>query len=455
MPLEYLPILQEGDEDEMSTEIDAVADAMEASRQTTVERMEALPPLMRDPSFWGMTVTQFLGAFNDNVFRQLIFLLCLDYSQGKEDWRQAVAVGVFAIPFVLFSGIAGFLADKHSKRNIVVLAKVAEIVIMFLGVFALSFGYLIPMYFVLFLMSVQSAFFGPPKYGILPEMIRQRDLPRANGIFLMTTFLAIIFGLSAAGALKEAFQPDIWLPASVCVLVAIVGTLTSLVIRPTPIAQPDLKFEITALAIPTDMRRVLMRDRQLLGVLLATSLFWMIGSIVYPPAVNSLGKKQMELDDRATSIMAACTGLGIAVGCVIAGKLSRNKVRFGLVRLGSFGLIGSMLLLAAPGVARGGTLLGHTGSIAALIALGVFAGFFSVPLQVFLQARAPENLKGRIIAAMNLTNWIGIMFSSVVYFVINQIVVLLDLPVSSSFALCAIMLLPVAIFYRPADAELK
>jgi acyl-[acyl-carrier-protein]-phospholipid O-acyltransferase/long-chain-fatty-acid--[acyl-carrier-protein] ligase len=311
------------------------------------------------------------------------------------------------------------------------------------------------MYFVLFFMSVQSAFFGPPKYGILPEMIRQRDLPRANGIFLMTTFLAIIFGLSAAGALKETFQPNIWFPASVCVLVAVIGTLTSLVVRPTPIAQPNLEFEITALAIPKDMRRVLVRDRQLLGVLLATSMFWMIGSIVYPPAVNSLGKKQMGLNDQQTSIMAACTGMGIAIGCVIAGKLSQNQVRFGLVRMGAFGLVGSMLLLACPGPALGGTLLGRGGSILGLISLGIFAGFFSVPLQVFLQARAPENLKGRIIAAMNLTNWIGIMASSIVYLVVNQIVVLLNLPVATSFALCALMLLPVAIFYRPADTELR
>ncbi len=153
---------------------------------------EHLPPLYRDASFWGMTITQFLGAFNDNLFKQLMLLLALKVSLAD---RQPLAMLVFSAPFLLFSGFAGFLSDRYSKRWIIVLSKIAEIAAMLLGMVGFFFydkvgftGLLV----VLFLMGTQSAFFGPGKYGILPEMLRTSDLPRANGIILMTTFLAII-----------------------------------------------------------------------------------------------------------------------------------------------------------------------------------------------------------------------------------------------------------------------
>lgn len=424
--------------------------------KSETHRFDAHPPLMRDPSFWGMTVTQFLGAFNDNLYKQLTLLICLDLvSDSGADNYQGMASIIFAAPFILFSGFAGFLADRNSKRNIVVLAKVAEILVMVMGAIALSQMKIVPIFMALFLMSVQSAFFGPPKYGILPELFRGRDLPRANGIFLMTTFLAIILGFAAAGSVKHLAGDRLWLSSATCVLVAIVGTLTSLIIRKTPIARPDLKFEISALAIPTETRKLLFKDRDLLGVLLASSIFWLIGGVVYPPAVNALGKIQMQLNDQMTSFMAASTGIGIALGCVLAGKLSQGQVNFGLVRLGSWGIIACMVLLAMPGPMTGKTLLGPYGATGALVFLGMFAGFFSVPLQVFLQAKAPDGQKGRIIAAMNLLNWIGICLAGAIYWICDSTIVALGLPKNATFGLCALFMLPIALFYRPKNHVLS
>ena len=169
-----------------------------------------LPKLSRDAAFHGMTMTQFLGAFNDNLYKALLLFLCVDFAKTAKangDFYQSMAQIMFALPFVLFSGYAGFLSDRFSKRTIMVLCKIGEILVMLAGLFAFMSGELVPLLLVMFLMSTQSAFFGPGKYGILPEMLRARDLPAANGLIQLTTFLAIIFGAFAAGALKDEF-PD-------------------------------------------------------------------------------------------------------------------------------------------------------------------------------------------------------------------------------------------------------
>lgn len=417
--------------------------------------IESLPPLTRDPSFWGMTVTQFLGAFNDNLFKQLVLLLCVDLAlEDRTQNYQGVATIVFALPFVLFSGFGGFLADRYSKRAIVVLCKALEIVIMLLGVLAFLWGSLPALMAVLFCMAAQSAFFGPPKYGILPEMVRPQDLPRANGIMLMTTFLAIIFGFAVAGYVKEVFSDNLWMASSTCIVLAIVGTLTSLVIRPTPVAQPDLKFDPTALAVSPDTRRLLRDDREMLKVLLVSSAFWFVGGVVYPPAINDLGKLQLELGDTETGRLAAMTGVGIAIGCVLAGRLSRGKVSGKLIRTGAWGLFVCLTLLALPGASRQSTFLGESGAMVALVGVGLFAGFFTVPLQVFLQARAPVAQKGRIIGAMNLINWIGIALSGVFYSIMNLILAHFKIPPSGMFAAAACLMLLLASTYRPKDMEL-
>lgn len=415
------------------------------------------PTLWRDPSFWGINLTQFLGAFNDNLYKELMLLLCVERAgQGGDDRYQAYAGAIFAAAFILFSGFAGLLSDRNSKRNMIVLCKVAEIFVMLAGMLAFWMNSIPWLLAVLFLMGTHSAFFGPPKYGILPEMLRSEDLPRANGVILMTTFLAIIFGFACAGLAKEYFGDAVWQACGLCVGIAVLGTLTSLMIRPTPIAEPKLKFTADALAIPQQTRRMLWADRELLTVLLAASGFWLVGGVVYPPAINAMGKLQMGLGDTLTGALAATTGAGIAAGCVIAGIVCRNRVKGWLVRLGAAGLAVSLLSLAIPGQRFGGTFLGFGGSAAALATVGLFAGFFSVPLQVYLQAKAPVEQKGRIIAAMNLLNWIGICLAAGIYGLANNVLVVrMKLPHAAVFAVAALLILPLAVFYRPPNLALR
>ena len=414
----------------------------------------AHPPLMRDRSFWGMTATQFLGAFNDNIFKQLMLLLAIPVGVTARtlDDEQGLATQIFSLPFILFSGYAGYLSDRFSKRRIIVLAKMAEILIMLLGLVAF-FSYdksgHNALLVVLFLMGTQSAFFGPGKYGILPEMLREEDLPRANGIILMTTFLAIIFGTASAGMLGDLPVSRLWLGSLVCVAIAGVGTCTSLLIRPLPPAQPSLPFTWDTVFVPRDIRRLLRADWPLLQALLASCLFWMVSGLAIQ-AVNSLGLVQLGLNKTQTSIMTAIIGLGIAIGAVMAGKLCHGRADFRVVRGGAWGLVAALLLLSIslPG---GKHLLGFQGSIPALAFLGISAGFFAIPVQVFLQTRAPAGLKGRMIATMNIANFFAIWFAGVLYERFDSMLNALHWPRSTTFAFMAALTLPVALFYRPKD----
>jgi acyl-[acyl-carrier-protein]-phospholipid O-acyltransferase/long-chain-fatty-acid--[acyl-carrier-protein] ligase len=151
--------------------------------------------------------------------------------------------------------------------------------------------------------------------------------------------------------------------------------------------------------------------------------------------------------------MQGSIGVGIMFGCLLAGFLSRDKVAFRLMNVGAWGLV-AMLALLTPWKTGGEHLLGYSLCLPVLVLLGVFTGFFAVPIQVFLQSRPANEQKGRMIAAMNQVNWIGIIFSAVLYIAMDAIVVRLALPRSTLFGFTALLMLPIALFYRPADEVL-
>ena len=424
-----------------------------------------LPPLMQDRSFWAMVVTQFLGAFNDNLFKQLMLLLAVPVAvagaQAKGEDAQGIASILFALPFVLFSGFAGYLADRGSKRGIIVMVKVAEICVMLLGLIGFAMygvtgydGLLV----VLFLMGLQSTFFGPAKYGILPELFREEDLARANGIIIMSTFLAIIFGTVSAGGLGDLLvdraQPEtasrLWMGSLVCVGIAVVGTLSSLLIRYVPPAIPDLKFSWEVVFNTVAMKHA-ERDRPLMWAVLASCMFWLVSGFAIP-AINSLGLRQLGLSDTKTSVLTAVIGLGIALGAVAAGKLSTSSVDFRLMRIGSWGIVLLCIPMAIT-IPNRGHLLGFTGSLVVLTCLGASAGLFAIPVQVFIQARPPAGLKGRILALMNQANFLAIAISGFIYELFDGVIDVFNWPRSATFALMSLFMLPVALFYRPRPAE--
>ncbi len=425
-----------------------------------------LPPLLKDRSFWGLALTQFLGAFNDNVFKQIVLLLALPVAavaagagamQSSED-MQGWATFVFSLPFVLFSGFAGYLSDRYSKAPIIVYSKVAEIVVMLLGLIAFSYygswGW--PgTWTVLFLLATQSTFFGPGKYGMLPELFRASDLPRANGLILMSTFLAIIFGVTFAGKLmtwladKELAATDrLWIGSLICIVIAVVGTLTSLMIRKTPIAQPNAKLTADAFGLNNEMLSLLRKDKALLMALLVSCVFWMVASIAMP-AVNRVGVNMLALDMESTSILVGMIAVGIMIGAPLGGFLCRVLPSHRSVTIGLWGIV---LCLALLGFWKGNALLLSVNlTRVVLILLGISAAIYSIPLQVFLQDRPPNQLKGRMIATMNQANFLGMMMAGPLYQLFLQIAKWLNYPVSSVFWMIGIMVVPLAIFYRMGD----
>ncbi|MDA7979884.1 MAG: MFS transporter [Pirellulales bacterium] len=473
---------------------------------------DSLPPLRRDRAYWGMTITQFLGALNDTIFKQLVLLLCLRVvtAEGNSEDKQFLAQAIFALPFVLFSGIAGFWSDRVVKRNLIIACKVFEIAVMAAaaGTFAwmaaptvrqivVEIGgeriqddlYLIHglpwlLFVVLFLMGLQSTIFGPAKYGILPEMVRGEDLPRFNGDIQMTTFIALIVGVAIGGKLLDMFYDALWLGSLICVGIAVVGTSTSWFVRRTPVAQQGAPFSWAAFAADKEVIQLLKRDKPLCLALVAYSLFWFVTATL-PMTFNWLGKYQFRLDYFNTSMLLATSSIGIAIGFVLGGWYSKGRVRFGLVRIGTWGLIICLVVISLPGsvtpqrlevttsvmataddFAAPGTsdteeviiwphLLGRIGSQLLLVLMGVFAGLFALPIQVYLQSRPPENLKGRMIGTMNLINWIAIIGSAVFYGVCGELLASLELPKFFIFGITGLLLLPLAMFYRPKDVILN
>src|SRR3954470_16641746 len=183
------------------------------------------------PFLW----TQFLGAFNDNLFKIVVSMMAVHLvTAGRAGRELSIVSAVFILPFLLFSGYAGQLADIHSKRTVLIVSKSLEIVAATLGLAAFYFGHLQITYVVLFLIALQATFFSPAKYGILPEMLPDRDLSRANGILEMSTFVAIVLGTAIGGYLFEAWRAHLWLIGVLVAVVAVSGTLISFRIPSVP-----------------------------------------------------------------------------------------------------------------------------------------------------------------------------------------------------------------------------
>jgi acyl-[acyl-carrier-protein]-phospholipid O-acyltransferase/long-chain-fatty-acid--[acyl-carrier-protein] ligase len=409
-----------------------------------------------------MTLTQFLGAFNDNVYKQTLLLLFVAVPVGEGPDAHTIDLQgtgsfLFALPFLLFSGFAGYLSDRFSKQRVIVACKLAEVGIMvggcllFLAYRGMPMSLPLAVLFCagLFLMGTHSAFFGPGKYGILPELMPERDLPQANGIMLMTTFLAIIFGVLLAGQLMTRFAGDLWVIGVVCILIALVGVATSLLVRPTPAVRPELPFHVDYLIVPREMRSLLARDRQLHAAVWVSSIFWMAAQIVLV-SVNALGELQFQTTKAQTSLLVGSVSIGIALGSLLAGWISRGRFHTGVLRGGAWGLTLTLVAMCLPGGSQG-QLLGYGGSLACLILLGISTGLFAVPLQVLMQMRPPAELKGQMIATMNLLNWSGILLGSALYQALSLALNALHLAPSWSFAVTAVLLGLVAALYRPAS----
>lgn len=428
------------------------------AQQDEVQNDETTGParLASDLSFHAFVATQFLGAFNDNLYKQFVLLLfvAVPAAGGTSVDLQSLALVLFSLPFILFSGLGGFLSDRHRKWSVILACKAAEVVIMtaalvvFMRYSAVGLSPLVVagLSILLFLMGTHSAFFGPSKYGALPEFFALRNLPAVNGVVLMTTFLAIIFGSVIPGLVLDRWRNQLGVAGAMCVAVAVLGVGTALLLRRLPARQPGLPFSWDMLFVPRDIWRLLQTDRPLRRALAASTVFWLAAAIVQP-SVNALGKLQLGEDNSRTSFLVMIISVGIAAGSVVAGVLGGTRFKSHVPTAGAWGMVATLLALAAPWGPKQ-HLLGYSGSLAALLLLGLFTGLFAVPLNVFLQSRPPDGLKGRTIATQNLLNWVGIFVASGLYGAGQSLLAVVHWPGNGLFAFTALLMLPIALRYR-------
>jgi acyl-[acyl-carrier-protein]-phospholipid O-acyltransferase/long-chain-fatty-acid--[acyl-carrier-protein] ligase len=320
----------------------------------------------------------------------------------------ASASVVFVLPFLLFSHASGVLADRLSKRSIIVFAKWLELAIMLLGCLAVRAATPAGLYGILFLMCAQSALFGPSKYGIVPEIVGTERLSRANGLLVGCTYLAAILGTFIPSWLLDKFFAGQFLSlALVCVGVAVAGLAASFGIARTR-PQPSAAGHFTPLFFVEVFRTVrdLRRDRELLLAVLGSGYFLFIASflqqnvMLYGSDARFLGLGWIQ-----SGYLFPVAALGIGAGGLLAGRLSGRNVEFGVVPVVAMGLmISSALLGVVPASLKAASAL--------IFASGVSAGLFIVPLDSFVQARSPAAKRGEIIACSSFLGFLGVALSA-------------------------------------------
>ncbi len=372
--------------------------------------------LLRLRGFASLLWTQLLGAFNDSVFKIVVTLLATTVTSGGSGSRDLALVGVvFILPFFLFSGYAGHLADSRNKRTVLIATKSIEIFSMLLAVWALWIGSFPFLLVVLFLMALQSTLFSPAKYGIVPEMVPDKDLSRANALVQMTTNLAIIFGTWIGSEMLAAWPGDSRRIGVVLVVIAVAGFSASFGIGRVPDPAVRKAFQLNPWSEIGQGLRRLYRDKPLWLTVLGISYFWMLGAllqldiVLFARDTLQAGQAGQAWAGRLIAFM----GLGIAVGSLAAGRLSGDKVELGLTPLGSIGMG-----LAGLGLAAGDSFL-RAGLFMAL--LGFAGGLFIVPLNSLLQQRSDASERGRLIAANNFLNMFGVLAASGALYALNDL----------------------------------
>lgn len=360
--------------------------------------------------FGPLFVTQFLGAFNDNLYKTAMLFLITYHLLAHRPEDAAVMVtlagGLFILPFVLFSSLAGELADSVDKARVVRLVKLAEIAIMAVGAFALTHDSIPLLMLVLFGMGVHSTFFGPIKYAILPQHLRPDELLAGTGLVEAGTYVAILTGQIAGGLLGPHAAWGV-------VAVAVLGWLTG---RQVPPAPPTKALRVNPNLFASSWRIIahLAEDRRLLLTVFAVSWFWAMGAVLTTQFVP-LVKDRLAAGEGVATLFLTIFSIGVALGSVAVSRLLKGAVsaRHAPAAALAVSLFVADLVAAvhfyevAPGQADVARFLLQSGSwhvVFALFGLAVSAGIFVVPLYAMLQTECDPGERARTIAANNIIN---------------------------------------------------
>ena len=373
--------------------------------------------LLKQKRFAPFFATQFLGAFNDNLFKNaLVVLLTFQAARWttlKPELLANLAAGIFILPFFIFSATAGQLADKYDKATLARLVKVLEMAIMGIAAAGFFLTSLPVLMVALFLLGCHSTLFGPVKYAILPQHLHADELVGGNALIEAGTFVAILIGTLAGGLLAGSVEHPAWIAVGGFV-VALAGYLTSRGIPAAPAPAPELKVNLNPLTETWRNIAFARENRTVFLSILGISWFWLYGAL-FLAQFPAYAKFVLGGGESSVTLLLATFTVGIGVGSMLCERMSGKHVEIGLVPFGSIGLtlFGADLYFASPDKLLGTTpheLLGLLSIPAVwrvlfdLMMLGVFGGFFIVPLYALVQLRSSEAHRARIIAANNIVN---------------------------------------------------
>ncbi|MDX1297753.1 MAG: MFS transporter [Pseudomonas sp.] len=381
--------------------------------------------LLGKKRFLPFFITQLLGAFNDNIFKQsLILAILFKISSGAD---KALLINLcallFILPFFLFSALGGQFGEKFAKDSLIRKIKLAEIVIMLLGAAGVLLGNLPLMLAVLFAMGTQSALFGPVKYSILPQHLKEQELVGGNALVEMGTFLAILAGTIGAGIIM-ASTGYAYIVAACVVVVAVGGYLASRGIPAAAAAMPQLELDWNILRQSWLIMKLGLGQRPAVSrSLVGNSWFWFLGA-VYLTQIPAYAKEWLYGDESVVTLILTVFSLGIGLGSMLCERMSGHKVEIGLVPFGSIGLtiFGILLWWFSGGFPEATvahdwlTVLSYSQGwwiLGSILGIGLFGGFYIVPLYALIQSRTVEHERARVIAANNILNALFMVVSAI------------------------------------------
>ena len=423
--------------------------------------------LLRSKRFLPFFLTQALGAFNDNVFKQAIVLAIL-FKISFTDQHLGAALGpdilvnlcalLFILPFFLFSALGGQLGEVLAKDMLIRRLKWLEVGLMVVGGYAIWAEQLLLMLCVLFMMGLQSALFGPVKYSILPEHLAKHELMQGNAWVELGTFLAILFGTVVAGILLAQPHYGMWVGV-VVIAVALLGLCASYGIPQAPSHVQLIIDHHLWRQTKSILRIAFSQERTVRYALIANAWFWFLGA-TYLTQIPNYAKAWLHGDEMMVSIILTLFSVGIAVGSVVCARLSRGRVDARFVCVGAIGLTCAGLLLYwhsgylvyAPN-ASGVSFIQDSAVlwvVLDIIALGVFGGFYIVPLYALIQSRTAQQFRTRVIAANNILNALFMVIAALVAMLLLGV---LGLDIPALFGVVALLggIINGWLFYRAPE----
>lgn len=375
-----------------------------------------------------MAVTYFLDAFNDNFFKQAVSLLAVAAAMGQ---LSGYAAALFSLPFVFFSAWGGWLSDRFAKKQVLIAAKMLEVVAMLLGAYGLISMNWACVLLMVFTMGIQSTLFGPAMNGSIPELFPEEQVTKANAILKVVSTAAILLGTALAGfSLDRKWLPPqmligqevpfgIILTAAVAVVVAVLGLSSCFGVYSKPASGAHPPFPHTG---PLDSLRetLLLKSDPLLLLTIGCDCFFYFVSQLVILINNSLGINQLGLSKFQTSLMSASLAIGISIGALIATKLTTQHRWTHILMPGA---VGMGISLAALGLAvfLGGSAVPLAVVLSLLALAGVFGGIFVIPITAFIQVRPDVQHKGRVLGVSYFTTFACMMLAGLLFSLMNSL----------------------------------